>query len=220
MCVWCLELEHSAVFNNSAQYNGGLWVYNRWIHVGVTGQQLTRQSKLLLIIHNDRAFCSPVRRRLSPHCQSAMTASSHIPAGWYFIHTTLSSPAAVLSSSSSSAGELFAQAPIDEYPGIAVETVSDSSRYFVLRIQDDSGMCSKTKMLFFFTFVVLRLGGGRIGCWYCGMTVVQLTWCVLPVLNYAAYSKVPTVKWSQASRQTECLLAHCIINDYSSSCYY
>lgn len=26
-----------------------------------------------------------------------------------------------------------------EYPGIAVETVSDSSRYFVLRIQDDNG---------------------------------------------------------------------------------
>lgn len=26
-----------------------------------------------------------------------------------------------------------------EYPGIAVETVSDSSRYFVLRIQDGSG---------------------------------------------------------------------------------
>ncbi|XP_051949252.1 adaptin ear-binding coat-associated protein 1-like [Xyrauchen texanus] len=36
-------------------------------------------------------------------------------------------------------GELFAQAPIQEYPGIAVETVSDSSRYFVLRIQDDNG---------------------------------------------------------------------------------
>ncbi|XP_071761136.1 adaptin ear-binding coat-associated protein 1-like [Centroberyx gerrardi] len=36
-------------------------------------------------------------------------------------------------------GELFAQAPVEEYPGIAVETVSDSSRYFVLRIQDDSG---------------------------------------------------------------------------------
>ncbi|RVE66927.1 hypothetical protein OJAV_G00112200 [Oryzias javanicus] len=36
-------------------------------------------------------------------------------------------------------GELFAQAPVKEYPGIAVETVSDSSRYFVLRIQDDSG---------------------------------------------------------------------------------
>lgn len=36
-------------------------------------------------------------------------------------------------------GELFAQAPVEEYPGIAVETVSDSSRYFVLRIQDESG---------------------------------------------------------------------------------
>ncbi|XP_028819607.1 adaptin ear-binding coat-associated protein 1 [Denticeps clupeoides] len=36
-------------------------------------------------------------------------------------------------------GELFAQAPVQEYPGIAVETVSDSSRYFVLRIQDDNG---------------------------------------------------------------------------------
>ena len=37
------------------------------------------------------------------------------------------------------AGELFAQAPVREYPGVAVETVSDSSRYFVLRIQDDNG---------------------------------------------------------------------------------
>uniref|UniRef100_A0A8C9ZG75 Adaptin ear-binding coat-associated protein 1 n=1 Tax=Sander lucioperca TaxID=283035 RepID=A0A8C9ZG75_SANLU len=36
-------------------------------------------------------------------------------------------------------GELFAQAPVVEYPGITVETVSDSSRYFVLRIQDDNG---------------------------------------------------------------------------------
>lgn len=42
-------------------------------------------------------------------------------------------------SSSCPAGELFAQAPVREFPGIAVETVSDSSRYFVLRIQDDSG---------------------------------------------------------------------------------
>lgn len=38
-----------------------------------------------------------------------------------------------------SAGELFAQAPVKEYPGAAVETVSDSSRYFVLKIQDDNG---------------------------------------------------------------------------------
>lgn len=36
-------------------------------------------------------------------------------------------------------GELFAKCPIDQYPGIAIEPVSDSSRYFVLRIQDDSG---------------------------------------------------------------------------------
>lgn len=37
------------------------------------------------------------------------------------------------------AGELFAQAPVTEYPGVSLETVSDSSRYFVLRIQDDNG---------------------------------------------------------------------------------
>ncbi|XP_026478687.1 NECAP-like protein CG9132 [Ctenocephalides felis] len=36
-------------------------------------------------------------------------------------------------------GELFAQCPIESYPGIAVEAVTDSSRYFVLRIQDGSG---------------------------------------------------------------------------------
>ncbi|XP_072303303.1 adaptin ear-binding coat-associated protein 1 [Eucyclogobius newberryi] len=36
-------------------------------------------------------------------------------------------------------GELFAQAPVSEYPGVTVETVSDSSRYFVIRIQDDNG---------------------------------------------------------------------------------
>lgn len=36
-------------------------------------------------------------------------------------------------------GELFAKCPIENYPGVAVEPVSDSSRYFVLRIQDDNG---------------------------------------------------------------------------------
>lgn len=36
-------------------------------------------------------------------------------------------------------GALFANCPIDKYPGVAVESVSDSSRYFVLRIQDDNG---------------------------------------------------------------------------------
>ncbi|KAK3743310.1 hypothetical protein RRG08_007548 [Elysia crispata] len=36
-------------------------------------------------------------------------------------------------------GELFAQCPVEAHPGIAVEPVMDSSRYFVLRIKDDSG---------------------------------------------------------------------------------
>lgn len=36
-------------------------------------------------------------------------------------------------------GELFAQAPVEQYPGCAVESVTDSSRYFVVRIQDDNG---------------------------------------------------------------------------------
>ncbi|XP_058791860.1 NECAP-like protein CG9132 [Phymastichus coffea] len=36
-------------------------------------------------------------------------------------------------------GALFAKCPIEAYPGIAVEAVTDSSRYFVLRIQDDDG---------------------------------------------------------------------------------
>ncbi|XP_017775524.1 PREDICTED: NECAP-like protein CG9132 [Nicrophorus vespilloides] len=38
-----------------------------------------------------------------------------------------------------SSGELYAKCPIESYPGVAVEAVSDSSRYFVLRIQDDNG---------------------------------------------------------------------------------
>jgi len=36
-------------------------------------------------------------------------------------------------------GELFAQAPIDHYPGPAVEAVSDSSRYFVIKVVDEDG---------------------------------------------------------------------------------
>ncbi|XP_055335360.1 NECAP-like protein CG9132 [Paramacrobiotus metropolitanus] len=36
-------------------------------------------------------------------------------------------------------GELFGECPVDTYPGSAVESVTDSSRYFVLRIQDPSG---------------------------------------------------------------------------------
>ncbi|GJQ75565.1 hypothetical protein Trydic_g17646 [Trypoxylus dichotomus] len=36
-------------------------------------------------------------------------------------------------------GELFAKCPIEVYPGPSIEAVNDSSRYFVLRIQDDNG---------------------------------------------------------------------------------
>lgn len=36
-------------------------------------------------------------------------------------------------------GQLYAKCPIEAYPGVAIESVSDSSRYFVLRIQDDNG---------------------------------------------------------------------------------
>lgn len=36
-------------------------------------------------------------------------------------------------------GELFANCPVDTYPGVAIEAVSDSSRYFVIRVQDDNG---------------------------------------------------------------------------------
>lgn len=47
-------------------------------------------------------------------------------------------------------GQLFAQAPIVEYPGVAIEPVSDSSRYFVLRIQDDNGKQIIRVQFFFF----------------------------------------------------------------------
>merc|ERR1712106_566968 len=36
-------------------------------------------------------------------------------------------------------GELFAKAPVDKYPGLAIESVSDSSRYFVIRLQEEDG---------------------------------------------------------------------------------
>lgn len=38
-----------------------------------------------------------------------------------------------------SSGDLFAKCPVDSYPGMAVEGVLDSSRYFVLKIVNDSG---------------------------------------------------------------------------------
>lgn len=36
-------------------------------------------------------------------------------------------------------GELFAACPVDSYPSASVENVSDSARYFVINIRDESG---------------------------------------------------------------------------------
>lgn len=36
-------------------------------------------------------------------------------------------------------GVLYAKCPVDSYPGPAVESVKDSSRYFVIRLQNDKG---------------------------------------------------------------------------------
>ncbi|XP_042334300.1 adaptin ear-binding coat-associated protein 2 isoform X2 [Sceloporus undulatus] len=36
-------------------------------------------------------------------------------------------------------GELFAQAPLEQFPSAALEGVQDSSRYFVLRVEDGDG---------------------------------------------------------------------------------
>ena len=36
-----------------------------------------------------------------------------------------------------SSGQFFGQCPIDKYPGPAIETVSDSSRYFVLKLVNE-----------------------------------------------------------------------------------
>ncbi|KAM3718939.1 NECAP-like protein [Dirofilaria immitis] len=36
-------------------------------------------------------------------------------------------------------GQLFAKCPIDEYPGLSIESVLDSSRYFVVRLKNDNG---------------------------------------------------------------------------------
>jgi adaptin ear-binding coat-associated protein 1/2 len=34
---------------------------------------------------------------------------------------------------------LYASCPVDGYPGTAIESVSDSARYFVIRLKDESG---------------------------------------------------------------------------------
>lgn len=56
-------------------------------------------------------------------------------------------------------GELFAQAPVDQFPGTAVESVTDSSRYFVIRIEDGNGACGT------WYFLPLRKVSSASGKW-------------------------------------------------------
>lgn len=48
----------------------------------------------------------------------------------------------VLKLEDANTGELFAQCTLDGYPSAAMEQVLDSSRYFVIRIQDELGRCA------------------------------------------------------------------------------
>lgn len=49
-------------------------------------------------------------------------------------------------------GELFAQAPVEQYPGCVVEAVTDSSRYFVIRIEDGNGKSLKQDFFYIHAF--------------------------------------------------------------------
>lgn len=53
------------------------------------------------------------------------------------------------------AGELFAQAPVSQYPGSVVESVTDSSRYFVIRIEDGNGEAHLSTHTFVFVSLSL-----------------------------------------------------------------
>jgi hypothetical protein len=45
----------------------------------------------------------------------------------------------ILKLEAKNSGELFAECPVDKYPGTSVEAVSDSSRYFVLKLVSGTG---------------------------------------------------------------------------------
>ena len=74
-------------------------------------------------------------------------------------------------------GELFAQCPVESYPGVAVEQVLDSSRYFVIRIQEGGGkldtrVCNAfyhMKLLDSSRYFVIRIqeGGGKLDTRVC-----------------------------------------------------
>ncbi|NWR46289.1 NECP2 protein, partial [Regulus satrapa] len=52
---------------------------------------------------------------------------------------TAKGSAAFIKLEDKTSGELFAQAPVEQFPGLAVEAVTDSSRYFVIRVEDGNG---------------------------------------------------------------------------------
>lgn len=58
-------------------------------------------------------------------------------------------PAVTIKLEDRNTGELFAQCPVDAYPGVAVEAVMDSSRYFVLKLVDPSGRWYRHYILFY-----------------------------------------------------------------------
>uniref|UniRef100_A0A0N5ALE0 Ubiquitin-conjugating enzyme E2 J2 n=1 Tax=Syphacia muris TaxID=451379 RepID=A0A0N5ALE0_9BILA len=45
-------------------------------------------------------------------------------------------------------GQLFANCPVDQYPGVSIEPVIDSSRYFVIRLKNDNGQVAFVGMGF------------------------------------------------------------------------
>ncbi|CAJ0587199.1 unnamed protein product, partial [Mesorhabditis spiculigera] len=45
-------------------------------------------------------------------------------------------------------GQLYAKAPVESYPGVGVESVSDSSRYFVIRLVNENGQTANVGLGF------------------------------------------------------------------------
>lgn len=62
-------------------------------------------------------------------------------------------------------GALYAECPVETYPGIAIETVTDSSRYFVIRVVDNGKKA--TSFLFAFDCIFFVKISGR--CAFLGM---------------------------------------------------
>lgn len=62
-------------------------------------------------------------------------------------------PSATIKLEDRTSGESFAQCPVEAYPGIAVEAVMDSSRYFVLRIVGDGGNRAVCRHLYVYKYI-------------------------------------------------------------------